>query len=174
MKKALVLLVFICFLFCFMSCSDPNTNTNNTDNTDQTDDIDTQGDNNTQINTININKSWLESRSVASINFPVGMIEDKIYVTYAIKFTVNTSGYDAYHNLSTNITLFGYTQCTYWGDFGTGYTINIPYTIFLYKNNNYGNTNTIYLYKSDFPQGTIAISRVELFINSASGTIVQV
>jgi hypothetical protein len=125
-----------------------------------------------QVTTKTINKSWFENNFTASLNFPAGMIENKTYVTYTARFTTNTAAYDLNHASTTNITLTGYTKATYWGDFGTGYTKNISFTITLYKSNSYSNTNTIYLYRSDFPSGTIAISRVELYINSAIGTIV--
>ena len=124
-----------------------------------------------KVNTTTINKTWFESKFTGSLNFPAGMIENKSYVTYTARFTMNTTGYDLNHASTTNITLTGYTKATYWGDFGTGYTKNIPFTITLYKSNSYGNTNIIYLYRSDFQSGTIAISRVEIFISSAIGTI---
>jgi hypothetical protein len=158
MKKVLLLIFIISIISCTASCSNSNEN---------------DGSDTPRINTVSVDKNWFENRSSTSLNFPAGMIENKTYVTYTARFTVNTSGYNVSHNSTTNITLTGYTKCTYWGDFGTGYTKNIPFTITLYKSNDFSNNNTIYLYRSDFPTRTIAISRVEIFINSASGTIVK-
>jgi len=144
MRKIVLILILVLFAFVMTGCNQSSeSDDNNVDQLPESDDNNVDQLPEQKKTYLYVSKSWFDNNAQAYLNFPVGMIEGKTSVSYTVSFAINTSYYSLTDSDTTNMTLSGYTKCTYWGTYGTGYTKNINFTIYLYKNNNYSNTNLL-------------------------------